>query len=464
MYIFKSDTPDGVEEYLSKSSKSPLSPTLVAEANLARLQIAPVVPAQTALLAGAAVAPTGLVLSNIADLIANAGAISTIGQPATQEDALQVANADSNSGVAASLEAFSKNLLSNADAASLMIVPVANLSDSDLGQHLSTLEARSPLAQVAALSSEPVQERTMIDVSSLHSMAIPVLITGLSEHTLTVIDSALGNVQIEDFVAPQAIVENFINTGVGVLTVTTAATHVASLTLSGNVAFTALANEVTCGITVSGESDSSDVTLFLLGGASNTQGSTDFITLGNGNNFVFDAGNGQVLLNLGNGENTILLSGTGVNGVVNFAHHDQGVADFVALASNGFLSAQELASHALITIAGLNNDAQSHDAIAFLGDMNGELAWANGSASGAQITSVAGEVASLESWVVAAQAQAISAHSVAWFHFGGNTYVLETAAGSAGDHTADTLVKLTGLTQFTNPDGELSIGMLHLMG
>jgi len=53
---------------------------------------------------------------------------------------------------------------------------------------------------------------------------------------------------------------------------------------------------------------------------------------------------------------------------------------------------------------------------------------------------------------------------VAWFHFAGNTYVLETAAGASGNHTGDTLVKLTGLTQFTNTDGELSIGMLHLAG
>jgi hypothetical protein len=234
--------------------------------------------------------------------------------------------------------------------------------------------------------------------------------------------------------------------------------------LTGNVAYTALADEVTSGITVSGESDSSNVTLFLLGGASSAQGSSDYITLGNGNNFVFDAGDGQVLFNLGSGQNTVLLAGVGVTGVVNLAKHDNSTSDFVALAANGLTTAHELAASELLSIGGLNNNAQSQDAITFLSDMDSQLSWAHGTASGSQITSVAGDAASLENWISTAQSLAHAAHSVAWFQFGGNTFVLETAATKAGDHSGDTLVKLTGLTQFTNTEGDLSIGMIHLAG
>jgi len=463
MYIFKSDPPDGADEYLTKSSRSPLASPSAAEVGPTRLQIAAVVPAQTASLAGA-FAPSGLVLSSIAESIAAAGVISNIGRPFSEEYVTQAANENSANAITASLEAFSKSLLTNLGDASLAIVPIASLSDTNLSQApaVTIVHSEAPIAN----STLPViaSEQGVIDISIISLISTPVIITALSDNSVTVIDGANANVQISDFIAPVATVESFINTGTGTLTVTTAATNIASLSLSGNVVFTALGDEITSGITVSGESDSSNVTLFLVGGASSAQGSSDFITLGNGNDFVFDAGNGQVLLNLGSGENTVLLSGVGVTGVINLASHAQSLSDFVALAPNGLSSSHDFATNDLVTIAGLNNSAQSHDAITFLGDMDSQLLWAGGTGNTAQVTSAAGDASNLASWISAAQAHASNAHNVAWFQFGGNTYVLEAVSGNAGNHAGDTLIKLTGLTQFTGDNNELSIGMLHLAG
>ena len=473
MYIFKSNAPEGEDQYLSKSSKNTVASASATDTILARLPIAPVVPAQTALLSGS-LSPSSEVLESISQSIINAGVISTIGAALAQDYVKVAANEQGGNAVIASLEAYSKNILDNLSDASLAAVPIASLSEAVgsatplmnaptelMNNGLAELIAPSAPASAAMVVSA---DTLVIDVSTLPTVSAPVVIAALSDNAITVLDSVNGNVQITDFVAPQASVENFINTGAGTLTVTTAASHVSSLSLSGKVAFTALADEVTSGITVSGQSDSSNVTLFLVGGASSAHGSSDFITLGNGNNFVFDAGDGQVLVNLGSGQNTVLLAGVGVTGVVNIANHDSSVGDFVALAANGIASAHDLASSALVTIAGLNNTAQSQDAISFLGDMDSQLMWSAGTAGGSQVTHVQGNVASLENWISAAQNQASSAHSVAWFQFGGNTYILESAQGKAGDHAGDTLVKLTGLTQFTNTDGDLSVGMIHLAG
>ena len=136
----------------------------------------------------------------------------------------------------------------------------------------------------------------------------------------------------------------------------------------------------------------------------------------------------------------------------------------MAVASNGLNTASALAASDLVTIAGLNNDALGHDTVAFLSDMGASLSWVGHSASAAQVSVVASQANELVNWVSAAQQQASNPHSVAWFQFNGNTYVLESAVGTAGNHVGDTLIKFTGLTQFTGDDGELAFGMLHLAG
>jgi hypothetical protein len=473
MYIFESDAFDEGQQSAAKSSKSQAPSVPALDGAVARVLLVPVVPAQTATLNGV-FAPSAAVLSSLAESVAAAGVISTIGQAVSSDYATIAANEQNNqANLAASLEAVSKSLLANAGDPSLAAIPIASLSEatftapSQSTPLLSTVSVPEFVGVPEALmtlASSALPDQAAIDVSTLSTLGAPVVITGLSETAVTVIDNANSNIQIQDFVAPVASSESFINTGLGTLTVTTSATNVSSLSLSGKVAYTALADEVTSGITVSGQSDSSNITLFLVGGASSAQGSSDYITLGNGNNFVFDAGDGQVLLNLGSGQNTILLAGVGVSGVVNFAAHDNSVADLVAVAANGATSAHDMVTNGLLKISGLNNNAQSQDAINFLGDVNGQLMWSNGSASNSQVTNVAGDSANLESWINAAQAQAQNAHSVAWFQFGGNTYVYESVSGNAANHSGDTLIQLTGLTQFTNTNADLSIGMLHLAG
>ena len=465
MYVFNSDTPDDADKFLLKSSKSPLASSLLAEVNGVRPPPAPVVSAQIATLAGV-VAPSGLVLGDIGDAIASISLITNLGLPVSQAYITQAANEEvlNSKALIGSLEAYSQNVLNNLSELSSAPIAIANLSDLAIEQSSAPITSYADMSGPVFVPTGAPFDHAVIDVSTLQSYIAPVVITALSDSTVMVIDSANGNVQINDFVAPQAVVESFINTGAGTLTVTTAATHLASLSLSGNVAFTATADEVTSGITVSGEADAVNVALFLMGGASSAQGSSDYITLGNGNDFVLDAGDGQLFINLGSGQDTVILAGVGVTGVVNFAAHAASVGDMVAVAANGIESAQALSFNALMSIAGLNNDAQSQDAITFLSDMDSQIAWAGGTGASAHVGAVNGDAGNLVNWITAAQTLASNAHSVAWFQFGGNTYVLESANGSTGNHAGDTLIKLVGLTQFTGNNGEFSIGALHLAG
>jgi hypothetical protein len=158
------------------------------------------------------------------------------------------------------------------------------------------------------------------------------------------------------------------------------------------------------------------------------------------------------------------LTGVGVSGSFVFGAHNNALIDSVAIAPSGFSTAQELANAPLVTITGFNVNSKSADVISFLGDLSGDLAWAGGSAKTAHVQAVEGDSASLVNWISAAQNQANSAHSIAWFHFDGATYILEAASVANNVHYNDTLVKLTGTFEFTGVDGELTAGMLHLLG
>ena len=267
----------------------------------------------------------------------------------------------------------------------------------------------------------------------------------------------------DNLIAPLVVVENFVNTGTGTLTVTTAGANVHSLSLDGNINFTLTNNQVASGVSILAGNDNGDVTLYLHGGSSNQSG-TDFIDLGNGNNFVLDTNAENILFSFGNGNNTVLLIEQSVSGLVSFGNHSQGVTDFVTLGANLLAGQNAQVSPNLITIAGLNNGPNSSDALAFLNDMNNQLVWSNGSAMNAQVTGIVGDPNNLVNWIHEAQHQANNPHSVSWFQFNGDTYLLETAMGDVGNHIGDTLVKIVGITHFTGPTGELAIGMLHFLG
>ena len=454
MYIFKSNTPDGADEYLSRSPKNSVTLQKSAESAIARTQT-PVVPAQIATL-NEAIVPAGIVLSNMMDSVVIAGVISSIGQPAELDYTRNAANQ-----IATQFdEQIAKNALSILADTATPIVAISSLSDADVS-HAPTTELH---ATTPNLQSTPLVDLTDAFLALQNA---PSHIQYLSNNGLaiTVIDNATENVQVPDFVPAKAVIsETFINTGLGKLTVITPATSVASLSLSGNVEFTATSMEVTSGITVSGQADASDVVLYITGGASKSTGSMDVINLGDGNNLVFDAGNGAILIDTGSGANSVILTGVGVSGSITFGSHNNALTDSVALTPSGFATAQELATAPLVTITGFNVNAKSADVISFLGDLGSDLVWAGGSAQAAQVQSVQGHAASLENWISAAQNQASTSHSVAWFHFDGATYILEAASVTNNLHINDTLVKLTGTVQFTGIDGELTAGMLHLLG
>jgi len=456
MYIFKSNTPDGADELLSKSPKNSATLQKSAESPLARMQ-STFVPAQIAAL-NEAIVPAGIVLSNMMDSVVIAGVVSSIGQPAEFDSARNAAN----QMTAQFDDAIAKNALSILANTPTPIVPISSLSDGVIAQSSLT-----PDVNLTAPSF--IASAQLVDLSEafVALQNVPGLIQNLSNNGLaiTVIDSANENVQVPDFVPAKTVIsETFVNTGLGKLTVITPATAVVSLSLSGNVEFTATGMEVTSGITVSGEADASDVVLYITGGASKSTGSMDVINLGDGNNLVFDAGNGAILINTGSGANSVILTGVGVSASITFGAHNHALSDSVALAPSGFSTAQELATAPLVTITGFNVSTKSADVVSFLGDLGGDLVWAGGSAHTAHVQSVQGDTASLVNWISAAQNQASTSHSVAWFHFDGATYILEAASVANNLHNNDTLVKLTGTVEFTGVDGELTVGMLHLLG
>ncbi|APB98169.1 hypothetical protein [Polynucleobacter asymbioticus] len=449
----------------SKLSASSVTGILGAATGLTRVLIAPVVQAATADLAQAATLNNFLPSESAQALVAS-GLISILGLPDNlpTTDLQPLVTENQRNALAEVLEVFSKNLLSAGADSNLAAIPVTSLSDPSLNQIVAiTNPNQEPVSGLPMIAINTSSQEAVYTLTTGPLQAVPVLTTTLINTSFTLVDYSDTDIVIDRLSLPQVNIETFINQGAGNLTVLTDGMHIDTLTLSGKVTFTATDNQVTSGVTVLADSDSSDVTLYLHG-ASGNQNSTDFLHLGNGNNFVLDTGTGTVLVTLGSGSNNLILAGTGVSGTINFASHLNSTADFITIAPNGLANPDALASSHFVTIGGLNNQAQSSDALAFLGDMNHQLAWANGSAAAAQITSVAGDATQLSNWISAAQNQVGAAHSIAWFQFGGDTYLLESAHGSMGNHLGDTLVKLSGVTQFTGASGELSIGMLHFVG
>ena len=456
MYIFKPNTPDGADEYLSKSPKNTAALQKSADGVLARIA-APVVPAQVAVL-NEAVAPVGTVMSNLMDSVVLAGVVSSIGQPVPVDYTRESANQN----IALLDETIAKNALTVLANTTNAILPISSLSDG-------TAPAPSAPAEFNLVGAPKLATAFgALDLSDafLASQSAPTVIQDLSHGSvsITVIDGSNDNVQITDFVPPQTVSETFINTGLGKLTIITPATSVASLSLVGNVEFTATNMEVTSGITVSGDADASNVVLYITGGASKTNASTDRIHLGDGNNVVFDAGDGTILMDLGSGANTVVLSGVGVAGTVSFAAHNNVLADTVAIAPTDFSQLAQSGSIPLVTITGLNVGANSSDKISFLADLGSELSWAGGSAQNAQVSAVKGDATILVNWISAAQTTASTAHSIAWFNFDGATYILESVGDAHASNVGDTLIKLTGTFSFSGVDGELSTGVLNLLG
>ena len=433
MYIINITSDDATKDSLLRAPKVASLALPIAEAGQLRSSNTPANNSQFGV-QPQVVAPNGLTQSKISDLIAQAGVISSIGTFQLNDLASPAPLGGEVSSIS-TLEgkaSFSQNVLAHLSS-NESAVPVINLSDVNLGQNVLGVTGTSGTVSQNGLNGladaklpsvgSGNNARTIIDVSSLAASGTPVAITALSDSSITVISNIGSNVQIQDLAAPLAATEYFINTNkAGILTVTTNATKVSSLSLSESVVFTAKADEVTTGITVSGLADPGDVSLSITGDTGSQTNNSDVITLGNGNNYVFDAGNGQILLSLGNGQHTVILGGVGITGQINLTAPAHSIADAISTAANGKLSANDPATQP-----------------------------------------VAGDASSLVSWIAAAKTQSSTAHSVAWFQFGGNTYVLEAATDMSAGHAGDTLIKLVGLTQ-SSGSSELSPGTLNLAG
>ena len=271
-----------------------------------------------------------------AELIASAGIINTIGLPAANDQFEATggsSNDDTHTSLAGALEAYSKNLLAAVADPAITLVPIVSLADANLGNlaastnigpaHVTSAITAFDVAQVGSNHSALPIAQTLatsasgeIDVSSLQALGTPVVLTVLSDSLVTLVDTATGNIQISDLIAPQATVENISNYGTGTLSVTTAATHVASLNLEGKVAYTATDDQVGTGVLITAQNDASNITLYLKQTQTVNPASVDTIILGDGDNFVFDSHPGLVSINVGDGQNLVLLAGTGVGGAV----------------------------------------------------------------------------------------------------------------------------------------------------
>ncbi len=464
MKINPINSSDNLRTQESKLSAPSIAGNVSAATDTARVLIAPVVQVSAVSLAQAATL-NNLLLTESAEALVASGLISMLGLSDTlpTTDLKSSVTENQRNAFVELLEVFSKNYLSSGADSNLAAIPVTSLSDPSLGQIAAITNPNQEPDVLPMIVLNTSSQEAIYTLTTGPLQAVPVLTAALVNNSFTLVDHSDTDIVIDHLSLPQVNIETFSNQGAGNLTVLTDGTHFDNLTLNGKVTFTATDNQVTSGVTVLADSDSSDVTLYLHGASSNLN-STDLLHLGNGNNFILDTGTGTVLVTLGSGSNSLILAGTGVSGTINFASHLNSTADFITIAPNGLANPEALASSHVLTIGGLNNQAQSSDALAFLGDMNHQLAWANGSAAEAQITSVAGDATQLGNWISAAQNQVSAAHSIAWFQFGGDTYLLESAHGSMGDHLGDTLVKLSGVTQFTGANGELSIGILHFVG
>lgn len=184
------------------------------------------------------------------------------------------------------------------------------------------------------------------------------------------------------------------------------------------------------------------------------------VTVGDSTNSVTDlAAGASVYVTAGAGANTVML-GAGATGAITFAAHT--AADTVVLGPS------EGNAKACVYITGLNNSGA--DTISFSGDANTLAGFAEVTA--AAVTASGGDTASLAAWIRAAdgaQGSGVNgaAHTVNWFVFQGNTYLLESVAGQSVDAgtmaSGNTLVELSG-TGYTFGHTTGAGGTLHLLG
>jgi S-layer protein len=230
------------------------------------------------------------------------------------------------------------------------------------------------------------------------------------------------------------------------------------------------------GITVSGGSDNSAVSLSLAGTTSS--GHSDIITLGNGDDVIIDtsAGSGSTVhITLGNGNNVVTVGadatntvtlGTGQNSVIeaaggnvaiSFGVHGAGTVDNVVAGAS-----TSATIHPSAVISGIN--IVGSDTVTFSGDAGAntalEFTTTQINAFGSNPTTLAAAVAG----VLSASGGNLAQHSIGEFTFQGNTYFVEQAGATGSAFAAgDAVVELTGVQSITSAT-TAGAGVLHLNG
>ncbi len=188
--------------------------------------------------------------------------------------------------------------------------------------------------------------------------------------------------------------------------------------------------------------------------------STLHATVGNGANTISDTAAGaSISITVGTGANSITV-GANSSGTITLGTHTG--TDAISIGASG------ASLTAIEKISGLNN--ATTDTLTFSGDANALTGFTQVTA-GAVVGS-GGDTTLLADWVAAADGKAGSgltaaAHSVTWFQYQGNTYLLESVAGATADAgtmvAGNTLVELTG-TGYTFAHTTGAAGVVHLLG
>ena len=232
---------------------------------------------------------------------------------------------------------------------------------------------------------------------------------------------------------------------------TTASTHIVTLGTGTDAVSDATAGSTTISITGSSTSVDSIVA---------NEAQTVHITAGNGTDAISaTAAGASINISVGTGVNAITV-GADTTGTISLGVHTG--SDAISLGASG------TSLTAIEKISGLNNSTT--DTLTFSGDIS-TIASVTQVTAGSVIGSH-GDTTLLADWVAAATGATGSAitgtaHSVVWFQYQGNTYLVETVGADTGSlATGDTLVELTG-TSYTFAHASSATntsGALHFLG
>jgi len=184
-------------------------------------------------------------------------------------------------------------------------------------------------------------------------------------------------------------------------------------------------------------------------------------TAGNGTNVISDSAAGAAItISVGTGANTITV-GADTAGTISLGAHAATVVDAITLGASG------TSLTAIEKISGLNNIGG--DTLTFSGETANTIASFTQVTAGSVVAS-GGDTTLLADWVAAADGLGGhvtgAAHTVEWFQYQGNTYLLESVAGATADAgtmvAGNTLVELVG-TGYTFTHATGAAGTVHLV-